>query len=259
MKKILLLLVVFGMFVFVGCGSDNPIVNNPDTGDTADTVDTADTSDTGNTGDTSDTSDTGNTGDTADSGDTSDTGDTNVGKHCEKDPDCGAGLICVNQTCSMGCKDDAECKTYGSLRCNTKLGRCLNLAASSQACSESKCPTGCCYSNDGFTELKCATDFSVGICGMCPQGQVFRGGNECVPAVCSSTNDKCQTYNSSEPKVECFECQAGALICYENPDCGTGTGSGVVVNALSCTPAGQVCSTDSDCCSGQPCIQGYCY
>ena len=137
----------------------------------------------------------------------------------------------------------------------------MNLAASSQACSESKCPQGCCYSNAGFTELKCEDEASLGTCGACPQGEVLRGGKECVSAVCSSTNDKCSTYNASEPLADCFECQMGALICYENPDC-FGTlvlRSGPMVNSKSCIPAGESCEIDYECCSGQPCINGYCY
>ncbi len=260
MKRLLVLVAVVGALFLIGCNSDDPIANPPK-GD----QDTADTSadddiivDTGNSGDTVDT---GDTGDTSDSGNSGDTGNDNIGKPCKVDGDCGKAGICVNAKCAQGCTSDDECKLYGpTVRCNTLLGRCLNLAATNQACSERKCPKGCCYTDEGFTEMKCAASPTTGTCGMCEQGKIFRGGNECVPVVCSrkSGEDKCPTYNKGAENSECFECQSSLLICHEDPNCG-GSGSGVVVNVESCIPAGQACTADSECCSGQPCISGYCF
>ena len=203
-----------------------------------------------------------NSNDTATEAQTdADSGTTNNNKNCKLDKDCGSGRICVMGKCADGCKSNNDCKGVPGTQCNTALGRCLNVGASMGACSAQKCSTGCCYATKGFTELKCLKTATYSVCGFYPQGQILLGGTKCIPSVCSKSNDLCPSFNSSESDSKCYECKEGELICSHNTtDCNTGTGSGIVVNALSCIPAGEMCTQGGKtCCSGQPCIQGYCY
>ena len=263
--------VIFLMFVLlfavtvVSCG-DDPVPNVPVDNDIANTASDNDTANTGNDpGNTG--NDSGNTGDTGDDGDTADTGDTacdtkSLGTNCTLDGDCGACNICVGGKCSKGCTTDDDCQMYKGLKCNKKLYRCTNIYASSQACGETKCPSGCCYAEAGFTALKCIanpTSSDAAKCGLCSNGDIYMpDASECVPAVCSVTTDPCPTFNksSTDPKPECFECKSGEFICAEDTTCS----SGVLVNAAQCIPAGQKCVAGvSECCSGMPCVEGYCY
>jgi len=239
---------------------DNPVVDNDNdggnTGNTGDTGNTGNTGDTGNTGNTGDDADAGNTGDTGDSGDC----DTeSVGKNCSLDNECGKCNICVKGKCATGCSTDDDCKMYTGLKCNKKLYRCTNVYASLQACGETKCPTGCCYAEAGLTAVKCLTTPNASQCGLCANGEIYMPDkSQCVPAVCSTTSDNCESLNSAstDPKPECFECKSGEFICNEKTNCS----SGVLVNAAQCIPAGQKCVAGvSECCSGMPCVEGYCY
>ncbi|HOW51280.1 MAG TPA: hypothetical protein PLV42_04460 [bacterium] len=182
----------------------------------------------------------------------------NVGKNCKTDTECGACNICVNAKCAQGCLSDTDCSTYTGTKCNKKLGRCVNLTAASGACDETKCASGCCYAEKGFTALKCAATASLAQCGICKQGEVYMDGKQCVPSACKVGDTKCATYNASDPNAECFECKAGDLICAEKSPCSTGSAL-LLLNAKECIPAGETCSENDTCCSGQPCIQGYCY
>jgi len=182
----------------------------------------------------------------------------NVGKNCKTDTECGTCLICVNAKCAEGCQADADCANYPGTKCNTKLARCVNTTASSAACGETACPSGCCYADKGFLNLKCLTTSTLQQCGICKQGEVYMDGKQCVPAACKVGETKCQTYSSTDPNSKCFECKTGDLVCYENPTCNTGSAL-MLLNAKECIPAGEVCTENDTCCSGQPCIQGYCY
>ncbi len=189
----------------------------------------------------------------------SDIDSPNIGKNCKTDTECGTPLICVNAKCAAGCASAADCANFAGTTCNTKLGRCVNATASSGACSEASCPAGCCYADKGFTALKCMATAALATCGICKQGEVYMGGTQCVPAACKVGETKCQTYNSTDPNAKCFECKTGDLLCYENTTtCNTGSAL-MLLNAKECIPAGEVCSENDTCCSGQPCIQGYCY
>lgn len=64
-------------------------------------------------------------------------------------------------------KDLDDYDNYTELKCNKKLNRCTNVYASLQACGETKCPTGCCYSDVGFTTLRCLTIPEAAKCGLC--------------------------------------------------------------------------------------------
>jgi len=182
----------------------------------------------------------------------------NLGKNCKTDEECGACLICVNAKCAQGCTSNADCTAYANTTCNTKLGRCLNTAGSGGACNETNCPTGCCYAEKGFLALKCLKTPEFSKCGICKQGEVFMDGKSCVPAACKVGETKCRDYNSTEVRAKCYECKQTDYVCYDNPSCSTGSAP-LLLNVKECIPAGETCTDNDICCSGQPCIQGYCY
>lgn len=258
MKYRFLWMIFFIVFSFAACDTDSPTVGTPGTGDDKTDIDTGDTGegndeDQGNTGDSGDTGDPdddkGNTGDGECDGDT-----------CKIDDDCCDGFICESTKCSKGCEEDSDCSSYPGTKCNTKLNRCLNIAASGGACDSSSCANGCCVGMDGFTKLICEPNPSYSKCGACKQGEVYLSSElQCVPAACMS-DSKCESYNSSEENSECFVCNDNVGVCEEDTDCNTGSGSGIIINVRSCIPAGEKCTHGGkDCCSGQPCINGYCY
>jgi hypothetical protein len=183
-----------------------------------------------------------------------------TGDNCKLDADCGAPYICVKAKCTKGCESDADCTNYANTTCNTKLGRCLNTAASEGACNETNCASGCCYAEKGFLGLKCATTATLNVCGICSQGEVYMESKQCVTAACKVGETKCQTYNSYSDRSECFECMADKdFLCADDVAGCTGGSALMMVNVMECVPAGEKCSTKDTCCSGMPCIQGYCY
>ena len=175
---------------------------------------------------------------------------------CKTDNECGKANICISAKCATGCKSDADCTAYKGTQCNTSLGRCLNLIASSAACSVSKCTAGCCYAAKGMISLACLKTADIKICGFCKQGEIYMDSKECIASSCDTSTDKCSSFNSTDPAYKCFACNTDK-ICYKNPNCKTG--SGLMVNVLECTPAGEACTGSTGCCAGTPCIQGYCY
>ena len=182
-----------------------------------------------------------------------------IGKNCKLDGECGAPLICVNAKCAQGCDDDSDCSSYANTVCNKKLGRCLNADASSTACSEATCQSGCCYATKGFQDLVCTADATITVCGICKQGEIYMDGKTCVPAACKVGETKCRDYNSSDPRAKCFECSAASdYLCVDNPQCTPGSAL-IMVNVMECVPAGERCAPSDVCCSALPCIQGYCY
>jgi len=192
--------------------------------------------------------------------DTGDCNTVNFGKNCKTDTECGTCLICVNAKCAQGCLSDADCTAYAETTCNRKLSRCLNTTAifGTGICNETNCPSGCCYATKGFQSLKCLGTAQLQTCGICKQGEIYMDGKQCVPAACKVGETKCQTYNATEPRAECFECKTGDLVCYDNPSCQTG-GLILPLEHRTCIPAGEQCSEGTTCCSGTPCIRGYCY
>ncbi len=270
MKKTAFIAAMFLMALFVlACSTDDPNIIPTDTtviGDT-DTVKPDNQLPDTTTGDSDTVVTDTTTGDSdalitdnvqPDSDTTGSCDNPNVGKNCKTDTECGTCLICVNAKCAEGCQSDADCSSYAGTKCNTKLGRCVNTTASSAACGETACAAGCCYADKGFTGLKCLATATLQTCGICKQGEVYMDGKQCVPAACKVGETKCQTYNASDPNAECFECKTGDLICTEKSPCNTGSAL-MLLNAKECIPAGEVCSENDTCCSGQPCIQGYCY
>ncbi len=210
--------------------------------------------------------DTNNSGDCCAKPDSSDSVDFDIFTKpdtdivCTMDSDCTHPDICVQAKCIPGCQNDTDCSAYSGTKCNTKLGRCLNVLATEQACSELNCPTGCCIASEGFTALKCETAVSRQKCGICKQGEVFMNAKTCVPAACSLSDFQfCQDYNANSSWKICFECKVSELVCYENWISCEFTSAYKTFNAASCRPAGESCTPDDTCCSGQPCIQGYCY
>ena len=184
--------------------------------------------------------------------------DSDLGGNCKLDSECTPN-ICVKAKCALGCASNADCANYPNTTCNTKLGRCLNTAASSGACDETNCQTGCCYAEKGFVGLKCATSGTLNVCGICPQGEIYMNSSQCVPAACKVGETKCQTYNATDPRTKCFECTADQdYLCADNPQC-TGGSALMMINVMECVPAGERCAAKDTCCSGMPCIQGYCY
>ena len=263
MKKMFFLLVA-AVFMFVACGDDPTIthvVTDKDTPEEDVDVNDEDTTEVPDTPADTDT-DTGNDADVVDPD--SGCANDNLGKQCTVDGDCGACMICVTGgKCVKGCTKDEDCTMTGT-KCNTKLARCLSAYASSKACSEASCPTGCCYAEKGLTGLKCATGASAtaATCGLCPQGQIYSPeDSKCVNAVCSTTTDDCPSLNSgaTNPPAKCYECKSGEYICKASTST-SGCSAGTVINAAQCVPAGQQCVEGvSECCSGMPCVQGYCY
>lgn len=144
--------------------------------------------------------------------------DTNGGA-CLIDSDCGDGDICVTGNCTAGCAKDGDCTAYPGTTCNAQTHRCLNEVANDGACDDTRCPTGCCYAERGFRELKCLIPPQLKYCGMCPQGQVYMDQKECVPAACSTNDTNCQTYNDYDVRAVCYECKTGERTCYDNPAC----------------------------------------
>ncbi|HNT28843.1 MAG TPA: hypothetical protein PKH10_11795 [bacterium] len=182
-----------------------------------------------------------------------------IGKNCKVDGDCGAPLICVNAKCAEGCAGDGDCGAYPNTVCNKKLARCVNATASDGACDETNCPVGCCYAEKGFLGLKCAETASFSVCGLCPQGEIYMDGKQCVPAACKTADTKCSVYNSSSPRADCFKCMSEKdYLCVDDPQCNPGS-TMLMINVMECVPAGERCQRRDICCSGMPCIQGYCY
>lgn len=265
MKKMSFAVLVAALFMFVACGDDPMPVVSPDTEPTETDSDV-------NDGDVADDSDT--TAETDADADTDTTTDADAvtpndgcadtaGLSCTTDNECGACMICVTGgKCAKGCVSDDDCQMLPSLKCNTKLARCVNIYASGKACSEASCPTGCCYAEKGLSGLKCAKEASPATCGLCANGEIYSPeDSKCIPAICSSTTDNCPTINSgaTNPPAKCYECKAGELICKANTST-SGCSAGTVINAAQCVPAGQQCVEGvSECCSGMPCVQGYCY
>ena len=253
MKNLFFVLLLLIAFLLMGC--DDPIVYIPPTD-----KDVAQTDDVAQDDSEIDDSQVDETEKEDETEVVDDEPDTILPNPCTMDPDCkdqAAHAICVSGKCTAGCKADADCAVR--TRCNLPLGRCLNLAASGQACSTRNCPSGCCVAEDGFTVLVCEATPTPARCGVCPQGEVFLDGNKCVHAACDTVNDDCPTLNSGKENDECYGCQAGALICALDEEC-IDTGTGVTVNSYECLSAGQQCREGVDeCCSGQPCVNGYCY
>ncbi|MCK5809417.1 hypothetical protein KAH37_10560 [bacterium] len=256
MKKTLILLLLLSAFVFVACG-DTPLVQKGD-------VDTTQPDDGGQSDDVND--DVAQDEDKVEKEDKTETQDSDDAVKpieptaCTMDEDCkdqAKTAICVAAKCKAGCKSDDGCPLR--LRCNLALGRCLNLAASSQACSTRNCAAGCCVAKDGLTLLECAKTPTPGVCGVCKQGEVFLDGNKCIEAACDVNDDECPTLNAGKEDEECYKCKAGALIC-EMDEAECSGSAAVTVTAYQCLSAGQQCRAGVDeCCSGQPCVNGYCY
>jgi len=264
MKKMSFVVLLAALFMLVACGDDpTPVVTpeqKPDQeSNVDDDVNVPDADNTDTAADTASDADVADTGD-PDAGCAND----NLGKQCTTDGDCGACMICVTGgKCVKGCTKDEDCTLTGT-KCNTKLARCLSVFGSSQACSETKCPAGCCYAGKGLTELKCATGDSAtaATCGLCAQGEIYSPeDSKCISAACSTTTDNCPSFNSgaTNPPAKCYACKSGEYICKANTST-SGCSAGTVINAAQCVPAGQQCVEGvSECCSGMPCVQGYCY
>ncbi len=271
MKRFCLIIALFVMLSAVSCDSgitfNNPKDKNSGAyqggGDAdADIISNPDGDTEPDTGDT--TTDTGDT--TTDTGDTADDGceTESQGRMCTTDEDCGKCMICLKGgVCAKGCTNDSDCKMQQGLYCNTKLARCLSIYASNKACSEVKCPTGCCYAEKGLTGVKCSKEASPAVCGLCNQGELFSPeDSKCYSAVCSTTTDNCPSINqdSVNPPASCYKCKAGELICQTTTAKSGCSASGTIINTALCIPSGQQCAKGSaECCSGMPCIDGFCY
>lgn len=264
MKKMSFAVLLAALFMFVACGDDPNVIVRPDTDPTetdsdVNDEDTPDVPDTESDADTDTETDADATDPVADN-----CANENLGKQCTTDNDCGACMICVTGgKCVKGCTKDEECTMTGT-KCNKKLARCVSIYASSKACDEANCPTGCCYAEKGLAGLKCATgaEATAAKCGLCPQNQIYSpDDSKCVNAVCSLTTDDCPSINAgaTNPPAKCYACKSGEYICKANTST-SGCSAGVVINAAQCVPAGQQCVEGvSECCSGMPCVQGYCY
>ncbi len=276
MKKLALFSIFFIMIFAVACSSSTPSTgygntasNNdqdkpssgqgdtgkPGGGDSGDSGDSGNNQNPGDSGDSGST-DTGDNTDTGNNTDTGDTGEGNGGAACTHDGDCQSGEICTNQKCVPGCKSNSDCSAFTGTTCNTDLSRCVNTTyksdpnATSGTCAIGSCNT-CCYAGPGLRSVKCASKKEAIYCGMCPQGEVFMPKDkECVPAACNPSADKCQDLNGD---AGTFTCNSSTFVCASS------NVSGYMFNASTCVPAGEKCSESSVCCSGQPCIQGYCY
>ena len=187
--------------------------------------------------------------------------ENNAGKVYSTDEECGACMICAKGVCQKGCTRDSDCAMTIGLKCNSKLARCLNIYASSKACSEVSCVKGCCYAEKGLTGLKCSQVADPLLCGICGQGEIF-DGSTCIVAACSSTTDNCSSINSDaiNPPARCYECSAGELICKAKTSKSGCSGGSIIIDTSTCIPSGRECIDNIDtCCSGVPCIEGYCY
>ncbi|MBP5406820.1 hypothetical protein J6Z19_06700 [bacterium] len=255
MKKLLAVLVT-ALFVIISCGDDptltTPTQNNDDEADTEQTTET----DVVTTDEDTNEPEVNEPDEDVPASGCADT----MGQNCESDDVCGECMICVSGKCIKGCETDTDCSAYVGTRCNTKLGRCLNPIASGQICSETNCPTGCCYAEKGLSALKCSPAASIATCGMCQQGQVYSPEDQtCISAACSPSTDNCSTLNSGASNAKCYKCQTSEYICKADTST-SGCSAGAVINAAQCVPAGQQCVEGvSECCSGMPCVQGYCY
>ncbi|MBO7126077.1 hypothetical protein J6W78_00860 [bacterium] len=188
----------------------------------------------------------------------------NLDTECQTDNDCGACMICITGgKCAKGCTSDSDCTLTGTF-CNKKLARCLSIFASSRACDEINCSSGCCYAEKGLSGLKCASgpNAAPAICGLCPQNQIYSPeDSKCVNAVCSMTTDDCPVLNSNSlnPPAKCYACKPGEYICKAKTT-SSGCSSGTIINMKECIPSGRQCIEGvTNCCSGSPCIQGFCY
>ncbi len=262
MRKMMVCAFFVTMFFIAACSDNNPVPYAVDTGLTEKDIDTKEQDlppvDDNNIPDDADPGITDDGTEPVDDGGETPDNDI-IGTNCKLDSDCGAPYICVKAKCAQGCESDGDCTNYANTTCNTKLGRCLNTAASEGACNETNCPSGCCYADKGLLGLKCATTGTLNVCGICSQGEVYMNGTQCVTAACKVGETKCQTYNSYSPRSSCFECTAETgYLCIDDTQCPGGSAL-MMVNVMECVPAGDKCAAKDTCCSGMPCIQGYCY
>ena len=185
-----------------------------------------------------------------------------AGQSCTSDEECGNCMICVSAKCAKGCTSDSDCQMSVGLKCNKNLARCVNVVASNKACSESNCPSGCCYAEKGLSGIKCSSSANVSTCGLCSQGEIYSpSDSKCLPAACSTTTDNCSSINqgASNPPAKCYSCKAGDFTCQKNTTT-SGCSAGMIINMNQCIPSGQQCVEGlSECCSGMPCIEGFCY
>jgi hypothetical protein len=184
----------------------------------------------------------------------------NIGKACATDKECGECNICEGGKCVKGCFDDDDCTMYSNLKCNRKLGRCLNTVGSNSACSEENCPDGCCFAKRGLQELQCSSEPHVSICGLCQQGDIYEGAR-CIPAICDVVADSCPHLNAFERYPQCWECRKGEMICYEKVVPGASGCENMTIQVSKCISSGGACKHGGavSCCSGMPCINGFCY
>ncbi|MBP5201994.1 hypothetical protein J6253_04570 [bacterium] len=282
MKKFLTLLsLIFVMFIFVSCVSDDDEEEGV-SGDTAqsDTTPSGDT-DPADTGDTtpSEQGDTTPSDPTAPSDPTNPTNPTDpncqpdcTGKQCGSD---GCGGVCgtcgANEMCNLNnftCQCNPKCD--GTHCGDDGCGGTCSCQNQGDVCDPDTKVCTCFPSCDG---KQCGNDGCGGSCGSCTGGLVCDAG-ECVPSTCvdSTCEGKvCGVNGCGESCGDCgnphdFTCsidQTQCLSCScEGRECGTNGCGGICGNNGGNCPEGQGCSTDGKCitcsCDGKKCGKNEC-
>ena len=271
MKKFLTLLsLIFAMFVFVSCVSDDDDEEAVDTG-TSDTAadsgkegdtDTAADSGSENPSDPSDTSDTSTPSDPTDTT-PSDPSDPNcqpncAGKQCGSDGcggicgTCGEGKICDVGTFTCKCNRNCDGTTCGDDGCGGKC-TCQNL---NDTCDEQTKTCKCTPNCDG---KECGEDGCGGKCGTCGSG-LFCDNGKCAESKCGEKicgedefGNPCGGCDYKErcsiDQTQCISCSCVGRECGSdgcgglcgNGGCGDGQGCNAEGKCVPCTCEGKVC------------------
>ena len=286
MKKFLIVLsLIFAMFVFVSCVSDDDEESEAvDTGSSSDTA-----ADSGKEGDSDTAADTGSENQTDPTNPTDPTDPTNpsdptnpttpgdpsdpncqpncAGKQCGSDGcggvcgTCGANEMCNANSFTCQCEPKCDGTTCGDDGCGGTCS-CKN---SIDTCNET---TKVCECVASCGELECGTDSCGHSCGSCSGGLVCDAG-KCIPSTCvdSTCEGKvCGVNGCGEPCGDCgnphdFICsidQTQCLSCScDGRECGSNGCGGICgTNGGNC-PEGQSCSIDGKCvtcsCDGKKC------
>ncbi len=173
---------------------------------------------------------------------------------CQFNSQCGAGRVCINQSCAAACSATAPCPTGQA--CNN--GVCVNhpagqCTADAQCAAGQRCLNSTCF-NVCTTSAQCGTGLYCGDQGLCvpdTRRQPFctsdaqcTAPSQCLDGVCRrpcSTSDECLrtdvSYHNCVPIAYLHTTQRYCLTDHEYRP---------------------TCARAADCTAGQSCVDGVC-
>lgn len=204
---------------------------------------------------------------------------------CVGDGDCGAGMVCVNKACTMGCTGahpacpmgqvcnlaagacvgclaDGDCKTQMLPRCDAKANQCVaclpaqDNCGAGQYCSVNACVMGCKDNADCKGGQQCNTGTHQ--CVACVDDAACGFGQVCLNNACVAG---CTPQHACPGGLGC--CNNGCVkLASDNNNCGAcgnvcGMGSaccgGVCISlqtVSNCGACGAACGPNQGCCGG---------